>query len=92
MPARTITTDDLREFKFELLEDIRKLLTDPLKGSAKKYLKSGEVMKLLQISQSSLQTLRINGTLPYTKMGSTLYYDVDDIHRIMQQNKVQHSY
>lgn len=92
MPARTITTDDLHEFKLELLEDIRKLLSDPLKGSAKKYLKSGEVMKLLQISQSSLQTLRINGTLPYTKMGSTLYYDVDDIHGIMQQNKVQHSY
>ncbi|MEA1785438.1 helix-turn-helix domain-containing protein [Arenibacter sp. GZD96] len=92
MPAHPITSDDLREFKLELLEAIQKLLTDPVSGGTKKYLKSGEVMKLLQISASTLQTLRINGTLPYSKMGGTLFYAVDDIERIMQDNKIQHSY
>lgn len=92
MPAHAITTDDLREFKLELLEAIQKLLTDPVLGGTKKYLKSGEVMKLLQISPSTLQTLRVNGTLPYSKMGGTLFYAVDDIERIMQDNKIQRSY
>jgi len=75
MPTSIITTDDLREFKMELLDDIKKLLTKQTKGSLKKYLKSSEVMDLLQVSPGTLQNLRINGTLPYTKVGGIIYYD-----------------
>ncbi|MDO7172566.1 helix-turn-helix domain-containing protein [Mariniflexile sp. AS56] len=90
MPANIITTDDLREFKMELLDDIKKLLSKQATGKLKKYLKSSEVMDLLQVSPGTLQTLRINGTLPYTKMGGILYYDAEEIQNVMNANRVQH--
>ncbi len=60
MPAQIITTDDLREFKIELLDEISKLLEESKELKPKKWLKSTEVRKLLNISPGTLQTLRIN--------------------------------
>ncbi len=90
MPTSIITTDDLREFKMELLDDIKKLLSKQSTGKLKKYLKSSEVMDLLQVSPGTLQNLRINGTLPYTKVGGIIYYDAEEIQNIMTANRVQH--
>ena len=75
MSAQIITTEDLKEFKTELLQDIKDLLKEQQNPVTKKWLKSVEVRKLLNISPGTLQTLRINGTLPYTKIGGTNYYN-----------------
>ncbi len=88
MPTSIITTDDLRDFKMELLDDIKKILAKQVSGTLKKYLKSSEVMEMLQISPGTLQNLRINGTLPYTKMGGIIYYDSEDIQKVMRSNRV----
>lgn len=90
MPTSIITTDDLREFKIELLVDIKKLLTKQASGKLKKYLKSSEVMKLLQISPGTLQNLRINGTLPYTKVGGIIFYDSDELQEVMLSNRIHY--
>lgn len=90
MPANIITTDDLREFKMELLDDIKNILNNQSKGRLKKYLKSSEVMDLLQVSPGTLQNLRINGTLPYTKVGGIIYYDAEEIQGVMEANRVHH--
>ena len=90
MPTSIITTDDLREFKMELLDDIKKLLSQQATGKLKKYLKSSEVMELLQVSPGTLQNLRVNGTLPYTKVGGIIYYDAEEIQNVMNANRVQH--
>jgi len=90
MPTSIITTDDLREFKMELLDDIKKLLSRQTTGKLKKYLKSSEVMELLQVSPGTLQNLRINGTLPYTKVGGIIYYDAQEIQNVMTANRVHH--
>ena len=92
MPTSIITTDDLREFKLELLDDIKQILTKQSSGTFKKYLKSSEVMDMLQISPGTLQNLRINGTLPYTKMGGTIFYDSKDIQKVMDDNRVHHKF
>lgn len=92
MPAQIITTDDLREFRLELLEDIKKLLaTVPATGTSK-YLKSAEIMKLLKVSPGTLQTLRINGTLPYTKIGGIIFYDAEEIKKVMKENRFHNKY
>ena len=90
MPTSIITTDDLREFKMELLDAIKTLLAKQAKGQLKRYLKSSEVMDLLQVSPGTLQNLRINGTLPYTKVGGIIYYDAQEIQNVMTANRVQH--
>jgi hypothetical protein len=90
MPATIITTDDLRDFKLELLDDIKKLLTKQAQGKLKKYLKSSELLEMLQISPGTLQNLRVNGTLPYTKVGGIIFYDPEEIQKVMDNNRVQH--
>ncbi|MCL7764487.1 helix-turn-helix domain-containing protein [Polaribacter sp. Z014] len=90
MPTSIITTDDLLEFKLELLDDIKNLLVKQSKGKLKKYLKSSEIMDLLQISPGTLQNLRINGTLPYTKIGGIIFYEAEEIQSVMTANRVHH--
>ncbi|WP_055436664.1 helix-turn-helix domain-containing protein [Lacinutrix algicola] len=90
MPTSIITTDDLRDFKLDLLDDIKKLLSKQAQGKLKKYLKSSEVMDLLQISPGTLQNLRVNGTLPYTKVGGIIFYDSEEIQKVMDDNRVHH--
>ena len=92
MPTSIITTDDLREFKMELLEDIKELLQSQNCLPNKKWLKSTDVLKLLKISPGTLQNLRINGTIPYTKMGGVLYYDYGDIMEVLENNRVHNKF
>jgi len=88
MSATIITTDDLREFKMELLEDIRELLQKQKHNKAKKWIRSPEVRELLGISPGTLQNLRINGTLPYTRIGGVLYYEYHEIMEVLEKNKI----
>lgn len=92
MPTSIITTEDLREFKMELLEEIKKLLSNQTGSGTKKWLKSTEVMELLKISPGTLQNFRINGTLPFTKIGGIIYYDSEEINRLLMTNKVHHRF
>lgn len=92
MAATTITTDDLREFRMELLDDIKELLSNQSSTISKRWLKSPEVRKLLGISPGTLQNLRINGTLPYTKVGGVLYYDYEEIMTVMEENRIHNKF
>lgn len=92
MPTSIITTDDLREFKIEMLDEIRQLLMKQATGGLRKYLKSSEVKDLLRISPGTLQNLRINGTLPYSKVGGIIFYDAEEIQEVMNSNRVHHQY
>ena len=92
MAVTTITTDDLRDFKMELLDDIKALLTNQSGTIQKKWLKSPEVRDLLGISPGTLQNLRINGTLPYTKVGGVLYYDYGEIMTVMEENRIHNKF
>lgn len=92
MSATIITTDDLREFKLELLEEIQELLSKQHSTTSKKWLRSKEVRELLGISPGTLQNLRINGTLPYTKIGGVLYYDEEEINAVLEKNRIHHTF
>jgi hypothetical protein len=92
MPNKIITTEDLMDFKLELFEELKKLLEEHSTGKHKRYLKSAEVRELLKISPGTLQNIRINGSLPYTKIGGTIYYDWEEIQRLMLEYRVDNSY
>ena len=83
MNLEIITKQDLAAFKSELLTEIR-LLIQPGQGQSKKWLKSDEVRKLLNISPGTLQNLRINGTLNFTRIGSLIYYKQEDIDKLLE--------
>jgi hypothetical protein len=92
MPTEIVTTDDLREFKIELVKEIKQLLAVHHGQPSKKWLKSYEVRKLLGISPGTLQNMRINGTLPYTKIGGVMFYDYEDIKKMLEANQVQNRF
>lgn len=92
MAATIITTEDLREFKMELLDGIKELLNNQTGHTSKRWLKSPEVRELLGISPGTLQNLRINGTLPYTKVGGIVYYDQEEIMEVMEKNRIHNKF
>ena len=83
MNVELITRQDLREFKNDLLNEIKQIIK-PGQGQSKQWLKSVEVRKLLNISPGTLQNLRINGTLRYSKIGGMMYYNLEDIDKLLE--------
>jgi len=82
-----VTLGDLQEFKEDLLISIKSIIQNNTPLPTKKWLKSYEVKKLLNISTGTLQNLRSNGTLPHTKIGGSIYYDADDLNRVLADRK-----
>lgn len=85
-----LTIGDLESFKEEMLYEIKLIVKESNGKPAKKWLKSTEVKKLLCISHGFLQTLRDTGTLPFTKIGGSIYYDYEDIQSMMEAKKCNH--
>ncbi|WP_179413246.1 helix-turn-helix domain-containing protein [Mucilaginibacter sp. E4BP6] len=85
MAAEIITKEDLQEFKRELIDEI-KLLIVRLNHPKEKleWLRSGQARKLLQVSPGTLQNLRIQDKLRFTKVGHLIYYSRLDIELLME--------
>ena len=82
MAVEIVTKEDLQIFKTELLSELEQMFnTKP--GPTKKWLRSPEVRKLLNISLGTLQNLRINGTLKTQKIGGIIYYDYSEIEKLL---------
>ena len=80
-----VTLKDLEDFKNELLFELKKSFREMSGQPAKRWLKTNEVRKMLGVSITTLLTLRINGVLPYSKIGGCLYFDYEDILRVMEK-------
>ena len=85
MAIEVLTKEDLNQFKTELLSAISQLLNANPQNK-QKWLKSKEVLELLTISPGTLQNLRVNGTLPYSRIGSLIYYKYEDIAKLLEGN------
>jgi len=86
MAINVVTVDDLDNFRHKLLEDLKTIIQTKAPKQMQ-WLKSSEVRKVLKISPGTLQNLRINGTLSFTKIGSIIYYKQDDIEAMLSKNK-----
>lgn len=81
-----LTVGDLETFRIQLLNEIKSLFKEAGSTPAKKWLKSSEVKKLLGISTGTLQNLRVNGTLTFSKVGGIIFYDYADIVKLIESN------
>ena len=81
-----ITKTDLLQTEAHIIKAVSDLMNRSC-NLPKKWLKSNEVMELLGLSSSGLQNLRINATIPYTKLGGVIYYDYEEILKILEKNK-----
>lgn len=78
---QVVTKRDLLNFGNALLHEIQS--GKPAAEEPAQWLKSSEVRKLLKISPGTLQNLRINGTLNFTRIGSIIYYKYEDILKVL---------
>jgi len=81
------------EKAIEQLPCMQYLLTNPAFGSGSEtsindWIDGQIVMQTLHISPRTLQTLRTNGTLPYSRIGNKLYYRKQDILKILSDNYI----
>lgn len=84
---RFVTVADLDAFGEKMLSAIRMMIQNNGALSPKKWLKSHQVRRLLNISPGTLQTLRSNGTIPYSRVGGIIYYDSAEIEKMMASYK-----
>ncbi|RAW01099.1 helix-turn-helix domain-containing protein [Pseudochryseolinea flava] len=82
-----VTIGDLELFKQELVSALKQLLNNGQGTQIKPWLRSSEVRKMLSISHGTLQTLRINGTIPFTKIGGIVFYRYDDIVELLNSQR-----
>lgn len=87
MPANILTQEDLEEFKGSLLEEIKEILLKYDRITLDRWIKSNTVINKLGISPGTLQNFRINETIPFSKLGGIIYYDEEEIHKILMDNK-----
>ena len=85
MAINMLTQEDFQHFKTELFAELKSLLKNDAPAQ-KKWLKSDEVKKILKVSPGTLQTLRVNGTLQYSKLGGIIYYDFEHIQKTLALN------
>ena len=81
-----LTIGDLHDFKSELFSEIKNLIQEKNGQSAKQWLRSSEVRKMLGVSPGTLQNLRVNGTLNYTKVGGIVFYKYEEIIKLLESN------
>lgn len=99
MAVNIMTAEDLEAFKVEFFSQFEKMVSElkdlvnehqknkALEHQGKRWLKSHQVQKMLGISPGTLQTLRINRTIPFSKIGGVIFYSYEDIILTMEKNR-----
>lgn len=87
MAVNILTQEDLQQFKTEFFTQLKTLLAEMPKTSQKQWLRSYEIKKMIGISSGTLQTMRNNKTIAYTKVGSLTFYAYEDVVKLMERNK-----
>jgi hypothetical protein len=85
MTYEIITHEDLQQFRLQLLEDLKRIMSGAVQPQLnKEWLRSSEVRKMLGISHGTLQNLRIKNILPHRKIGGLMYYKYQDILKLLE--------
>ncbi|WP_207515922.1 helix-turn-helix domain-containing protein [Longitalea luteola] len=84
-----VTKEDLQEFRMQLLNDIKELLTREKEEKRELEViegyKTSHVRKILGCSVNKLVSLRISRKLRIKKIGGTIYYNKEDIKRLLEE-------
>lgn len=89
MAVELLTKEDLNQFKTELFSELQQLLQNN-SSSPRKWLKSYEVREMLGISKGTLQHMN-NRTLFPSQIGGLMFYDYDEILKLMESTKKKKS-
>ena len=83
-----VTKSDLEAFRKQMLADFRDLLREELaipKENNLQGFKTKDVRKILGCSVNTLVTLRVARKLRWKKVGGTIYYNKEDVRRLVEE-------
>jgi hypothetical protein len=83
-PDELLTKKDLQEFKNELFDMLKPILENR-NLYQKKWLKTKDVRDILNVSHNTLQNLRVEGKLSFTKIGGIYFYKPEDIEKMLSK-------
>jgi len=81
MSETHLTAKDLAAFKEDLLTTLK---TTAVTAQLPRWVKSWHVMRMLGISKHKLRQMRNRGEIPYTRIGGLMFYDLEEIKKIMK--------
>ena len=87
MGTDIVTKEDLEIFRINLLKEIKSIVEVRFQPSAERPegYKTSDVRKMLGCSVNKLVSLRITRKLRTKKIGGTLYYNKEDIKRLLEE-------
>ncbi|MEK0337328.1 MAG: helix-turn-helix domain-containing protein [Nitrosopumilus sp.] len=85
MGETVATLEDLERMKNEIIQALKEVSRSN-STSEKKWIRSKEVREILSISSSTLQTMRIRGKIPFSKISGIIYYPVEGIQKLLNKN------
>jgi hypothetical protein len=88
MGVDIVTKDDLQSFRVQLLSDIRVLLETQANERSKlvtEGYKTKDVRRILGCSVNKLVSLRIARKIRWKKVGGTIYYNKEDVRRLVEE-------
>ena len=89
MSIRIATIEDLMKIKSELIEEIKVIIGDlDAQPHQKRWFRNTELQEYLNLSASSIQNLKNSGELPFSKVKGTVFYDINEINKLMKKNKI----
>lgn len=86
MAVEIVTKEDLQLFRVQLMNDIKEILSERLHAKSESIhgFKTSDVRKILGCSVNKLVSLRIKRNIRTKKIGGTLYYNKDDIKKLVE--------
>lgn len=82
-----VTREDLEMFRVQLLSDIKNIIREqqPLAAEKPEGYKTSDVRKILGCCVNKLVSLRVTSKLRTKKIGGTLYYNKEDVKRLIEE-------
>lgn len=82
--AEIVTLEKFNDFEDRIFKELEGLKQNSKTES--RWLKSNDVKDLLGISHGKLQDLRDRGLIPFTKLGGVIFYDRNEIEKMLLKN------
>lgn len=82
--AEIVTLEKFNDFEDRIFKELEGLKQNSTTES--RWLKSNDVKELLGISHGKLQDLRDRGLIPFTKLGGVIFYDRNEIEKMLLKN------
>jgi Mn-dependent DtxR family transcriptional regulator len=89
----TISKSNEIQLKLELspelkeeLQEIKDLIRNTREFPDKRFLRSKELSRILGVSESSLQNMRLAGLLPYKKFQGIILYDLQEVYAAIEEH------